>query len=71
MIGNRFTGRPGQWWNAPVDQIKHAYYRLLREVYGYPALEAWQTTNKNFERYPEFMHNPITTLRKAVRGDQQ
>lgn len=65
---DRFTGDPGQWWNAPPNQIKHAYYRLLREVYQYPALDAWNQMKYALGAYPEFMRDPIGTLREAVRS---
>jgi hypothetical protein len=63
----RYTGKPGQWWNAPPDQIAHAYYRLLREVYEMPALDAWRTLHRLYEQYPEFMAQPMATLRAAIR----
>lgn len=65
-----FRGYPGQWWNAPPDQIAHAYYRLLREVYEYGAQDAFRRTKEMFAAYPDFMADPIGTLRAAVRGDR-
>ena len=64
----RYEGKAGQWWNAPPEQIRHAYYRLLREVYGMPAWEAWQRMNENFAKYPQFFNAPLPTLRAAVTG---
>jgi len=58
--------KPGQWWNAPPDQIFRAYYRCLRECYGMTAIEAITYARESFAKYPDFFNSPMATLRAAV-----
>jgi hypothetical protein len=61
-----FTAKPGQWWNA--EDKRTAYYLCMRVCYEMPARDALAATRKMYEMYPEFMADPIGTLRNAVRG---
>lgn len=58
----------GQWWNAAPGRIFAAYYKNLRKNYQLPASEAFITAKMAFVQYPQFMNDPINTLRQVLRG---
>lgn len=62
-----FNPLKGQWWNA--ENKREAYYMTLRVHYRMPALEAWNMLKRNFDKYPEFMNEPMATLRAAIHRD--
>lgn len=60
----------GQWWNAPTEERFRAYYMNMRLNYGMTAVEAIAYARRTFQQYPDFMRDPMGTLRNAINKEE-